>query len=283
MQFRNILVPVDFTENTEVALSKAVELSHCIDEKITIHLLHNQRIVIPGVLPTAYHFFWRYPRNKIKEDVERSKHRLAKIKTFLLEQKDNINVIPWIVSGESVQDSIIRKAKSVSADLIVIGKSSHHSIFPFLNTVGPGVLAATTGIPVLTVKPGALNHEVRTVVIPVSRHFPVNKLRALEAFRFKTRSNIRLVTFSNEETDDSRRCLLQTFRTLKNNLSNPVNYEILDGRNKAKALLRYCIKVSADMLVVYPGSETQMGGWANSHISDCIPARSRTQVLAVAR
>jgi hypothetical protein len=91
-----------------------------------------------------------------------------------------------------------------------------------------------------------------------------------------------LVTFSNSG-DDSKSLpssLLNTYRFFKTDSLNNVVIEVLKGNNKAKAILKYCEKVNADLLIVNPESEARIG-WLNKQISDVLPVQSKTQVLAV--
>lgn len=280
-RFATILIPVDFSVNTDVAISKALELSH--SGECSIHLFHVQRIMIPNALQYMHYFLTGYSRHQVNASIEESKGRLEKLKSDIEDRRKDINVFTWVSFGEPVEQAIIQKAARLAADLIIIGKRSHHSNLTFLNTVVPSRLAAASGIPVLTSKPGSLNSEIKTVVIPVGPRFPASKLEILEALRKEAMLQIRLVVFLDDENDPSfsKQSLLNTFRTLKNQSANPVNYEVLKGNNKARALLMYCSKVGADVLIVYPGSETRIGVWVNSHISDLLPANSKTQVLAV--
>lgn len=228
-------------------------------------------------------FFAGYTRRQVNLDIQSSHERLAHLKSAIEKQRKDVTVVCGVGFGEPVQESIIKKARQLSADLIIVGKTSHHSVFPFLNTVVPSRVAIATGIPVLTAKPGSLHQDIKTVVIPIGPEFPGSKLEILEALKNKSRPVVKLVIFGhNDHTSTaSKQLLFDTFRAFKRRYPNSVNYEMIDGKNRAKALLNYCNKVGADVLIVYPGSETKTGGWFNSHISDLVPTGSKTQVLAV--
>jgi hypothetical protein len=135
---------------------------------------------------------------------------------------------------------------------------------------------------VLTVKPGAINHPIKTVVIPVSKEFPERKIRIIHALRRKLRMHICLVTFPDTRDDQETlpASLLNAYRFFKADPLNDVDFAVLKGNNKAKAILEYCNKVNADLLIVDPGSETRIG-WLNRHISDVLPIQSKTQILAI--
>lgn len=282
-QIKTILVPVDFSDNTDLAISKALEFCPDLHEDSTIHLVHVQRILSGGFAGFFSHLISGYTQQQFAADTQVYKNRLEELKTIIQKERPTINVVCWVSFGDPIPESIAKKAKQLSADLIIIGKKSHHSLFSFMNTVIPSKLAAATGVPVLTAKPGSLNQEIKTIVIPVSERFPDTKLEMLATFRNGSRPQIRLVIFKEDEASltAAKQHLLNAFRMIKTTLLNSVNYEVLEGKNKAKALLKYCDKIGADVLIVYPGSETRVGNWPNSHISDLLPSGSKTQILAI--
>jgi nucleotide-binding universal stress UspA family protein len=263
--FRNILVPVDFTLNTEVAINKSLEL---IDEEgSAIHLLH--------VNKSGYSF-------KKGTHFGQGK-KLAEWKESIEDYHPSISVQIAIKEAASVQIAIKEKAEEIGADLIVIGQTSSHNWLPVLKTVLPMHLAASTQIPVLTVKPGALHNKPKTVVVPIADEIPNIKILALELLCKKVRLNVHLVTFvddRNVPSEFSASALLQVYQWLKAKLHCPVEYAVMHGPNRAKAILQYAEKNNADILLVYPKKETQLGWW-NQHIPDVLPAHSKVQVLAV--
>jgi len=263
--FKNILIPVDFTLNTEVAVTKTLELIN--GEGATIHLLH--------VLGPAYPF--------AKEKLLLEEKKLIEWKETIKDYYPEVSVQLWSVKSFSVQKAIREKAQDISADLIVIAQTSRHNWMPVLKTVLPMRLATSTRIAVLTVKPGALHNRPKTIVVPITDAMPEIKVRALESLCKNTRLNVHLVTFvdaRNVLPEISASALLKVYQLLKARLHCPVEYAVMHGQNKAKALLQYAEKNNADILLVYPKKETQLGWW-NHHIPDVLPPESKVQILAV--
>lgn len=275
-RFDTILVPVDFSANTEVAIHKALLL--CEKSSSVIHLLHIAR---PGK-NRGFDLQQYYAKTPVGGDGNHmtvAAERLEKLKEYILRQKSTIEVICWTVTGSPVEKAIIEKAGKLSADLVIIGKSSHHNILHFLNTVVPSRISKRSGVAVFTVKPGSLNKDIKTVVVPVGEKFPIDKLEWINCLRKKFRFRVRLVSFaSNDHFLPGP--LLEAYWFLKTNLANDVSYKILKGTNKTRAILKYCKWVEADVVVVYPDAETRLG-WLSGHLSDALPLRSPTQVLAV--
>lgn len=235
------------------------------------------------MLAGIQYFVLGYSRRQMNQDRKIVMEKLEKLRNQVADANPEIPIYISASFGEPVEEAIVRKAGRLKTDLIVIGKKSHHSLFPFLNTVVPSRLASRTMQPVLTVKPGSLDQEIKTVVIPIGSRSPQRKLEALEALRKKWKLQVRLVTFEEGEKNMAvaRQSLFEAIRRLRSFQTIPVDYEVLQGANKARTLLRYCQKVGADVLIVHPESETRISQWANRHISDMLPAHSKTSVLAV--
>jgi nucleotide-binding universal stress UspA family protein len=280
MSFNRILIPVDFTVNTEVAVKKAVEL--CEGPGMAIHLLH-----VPDLIPTSAFGYYRYlAKYSLNNDTEVSsevKDKLEHWLDYIKKTRTDIDASYSIIYSNSVEKAIVAKSKSIAADLVIIGKNSQHSLLPFLNTVISGRIARRTGTSVLTVKPGALSNQVRTVVVPVGPMFPANKVAIINALGNKFRIHIRLLILvqKGDDPDSLQTSLLNVCRVLKNRSFNNTSYDVLKVGNKGWDILHYCQRVDADLLIVQ-GTEDRIG-WMNKHISDQLPVNSKTQVLAVSQ
>jgi len=282
MKFNTILIPVDFSVNTEVAIQKGIDL--CEGPNPAIHLLH-----IPQIVPTSAFGYYRYLTSYSFDDIGHltveATERLRKWQFYIISKRPDIATFCWIPYDDSIERAIEQKAKSIHADLIVIGKNSQHSLLPFFNTVIPNRIAKRTGISVLTVKPGAFSNNIRTVVVPIGVKFPERKVEVINSFgNKKYYMHIRLLLLVEKGDDPGvlQASLLKIFRLLKNRCSGNVSFEALQASNKAWDILNYCRKVDADLLIVHPESETRMG-WFNKHISDELPSNSKTQILAVSQ
>ena len=277
--FDNILIPVDFTVNTTVAIRKALSLAN--GTNASIHLLHNT-LNQPSSFFNLYQYLARYALHGNQFYIQRSKQKLERFRRYILGMHSGIEVNTWITIEKSIEKAIIEKSRMIGADLIIIGKNSHHSWLPVLNTIVPANIASKTGIAVLTVKPGSMDGAIRTVVVPIGEGFPYNKVAAINELKRRFRFQIRLITFqsSQDGTLIVPGSLLNAYRILKNSPDSQVSYEVIYGNNRTKSILAYCTKVNADLLIVNPETEMKIG-WLNKQISDVLPVHSKTQILAV--
>ena len=279
MSFNTILIPVDFTVNTRLAIAKGIQL--CEGPNPEIHLLHVQSSIESG-LPGYFRNLVSYFNDEHEQHNFRLQQRLEECVTYIHKLKNNINTCYQISYSTFIEKAIADRAKEIAADLIIIGKNSQHSLFPFLNTVVPNRLAKRTGISVLTVKPGALFTPLRTVVVPISSKNPESKTTVINELRKKFYLNIRLLLLVQKGDDREKLqvSLVNTCCRLQESSLDTIRYEILPAGKNNRDILRYCRQVDADLLIVHPETETKIG-WLNKHISDEIPVNSRTQVLAV--
>jgi nucleotide-binding universal stress UspA family protein len=270
--FKNILIPVDLSMHTETAVRKGLELA---DDGTNICLLHVFRQgVFAGIMPSA-------------EDEDSMRLHLIKEQLEFWKDKitsaGHVKVSTAVITDGSVQNAIIHKAGEIRADLIIIVKHSRHAWFPFLNRVSCGGIVLKTGITVLTVRPCAYQNMIKTVVVPIADEAIKNKMDIVSAICRKFKVKIHLVTFTDESkqtSDNHTSSLLQVYQWVKSSIHCPVDYAVLNGTNKARAILDYAEGANADFLLLYPESETRTG-WLNGQIYDMLQPASRVQVLTI--
>lgn len=277
--FQTILVPVDFSINTDTALEKAISL--CIPGG-TIHLLHIHRInhSFRSYLSQLLH---GYTRQEMITQQSALAQRMQQLSNKIRLKSPGIAISTWLSFGKSVEETIICKARKIQADLIIVCKNASHTLAPFLNTVVPSRIAQKSKVAVLTTKTNSPQMDIKTIVVPVGTQYPGEKLQLLTAFQKGKRLKIRLVSFGSGKlaSPASGQYLLQALRTLKQINPLPVECDVLDGKNVGLELLRYCQRVGADVLIVQSGKETKINGWFRGHIADMLPTDSFTQILAV--
>ena len=273
--FKTILLPVDFEINTEMAVKKALELSD--RGQTVIHLFHVQKPVI------AWRSIWR--RNIFQANGKNQiPSKLIQWKRSIEENYPDVNVVADLAYSMNIEGAIIEKAKEIKADIIVIGKHSHHNWLTFMNTVFPNNIATATGYPVLTFKPGSIYTKLRSIVVPVGPEVPQKKVDLIMALKQKFRITIHLVTVINKKQNANKfsgYSLLETYRYLRDIVQCPLDHEVLHGENVAQSAFEYAKNIKADMLLVEPESETKLSSFPSKHIIDELKPNSKLQILAV--
>ena len=258
--FKSILIPVDFSANTDAAVNQAIELA-CTNGS-TIHLLH---VVKPKAI-------WG----------KKTVSRLQEWK-FAIEQAISFCKVNTYVAEGIIYAKIHDAAKEIRPDLIIISKNSNHKWFSLFKSVCPNGLAKTTGYPVLTVMKKTVDTKIKTIVVPVGSFIPSRKIKLVIELAKKHRAAIHLVTIPNKidfgETKGNS--FLETYRILKNVLTSPIEHHILKGNNLPKAILEYAQCIGADLILANPGSETRISNFTGRHINDALTISSKLKVLSI--
>src|SRR5688572_1238140 len=148
MGFNTILIPVDFTVNTRVAITKGIQLCEGPDPEI--HLIHVPQVLTRGIFG-YYRQLVSFFHDKKEQDNSGLQQRLEECLSYIGKLRNDITTCYWIAYSTTIEKAIAHKARDLAADLIIIAKNSQHSLLPFLNTVVASRLAKQTGISVLTV------------------------------------------------------------------------------------------------------------------------------------
>ena len=129
--YQNILVAVDFYEQSEEITSKAVALS--VMYKAKLHLVH----VVDNLpmLDSGYGVEMPFNMDLMTELLDNAKNRLADLAAELQIPNEQV----WLEMG-SPKAEIVRVADENNVDLIVIGSHGRHGLALLLGSTANGVL-----------------------------------------------------------------------------------------------------------------------------------------------
>ena len=278
--FKSILIPVDFSANTEVAVKQAVELA-CPHGSI-IHLIH----VIKS--KTTWNQFFGSSRTlpHLENSYYSSENVMNKLQQWhqsIEETLPNSKVNTYVRKG-GVRTEIQNVAREIEPQLIIIGKERYHKYFYLLKPICSNTLAKSTGCPVLTVVRKSINTKIKIIVVPVGSFIPIRKIELVIELAKKYRAAIHLVTIPDEidVTETKKNSFLETYRILKNRLTSPIEHHILKGKNFPKAILEYAECIGADLILVNPGSETKISSVTGRQIDDVLTISSKLKILSIA-
>jgi nucleotide-binding universal stress UspA family protein len=276
--FNKILIPVDFSLNTDIAIKRAAALAGA---DTVLYLLH----IVPPGKSAAHHFkMWAAEKELDQwKNAIRVSNPALKVKTHLFK-------------GHSVQQLIIDCAAMLNPDLVVIGKQHGRrgwlgrwvmmrGRWRFSSGVSPDVIARKSNCPVLTVKPGSIDSRNKVIVIPIRDFLPERKLEwaVLLARKFKGQVHLLAIQENPEPKEWALpQVFLKAYHHLRENLHHPIEYSLTGRHNPARAALKYAEMIMADMILVNPETESGVSGITGSrHISDLLGRDSKIQVLDV--
>ncbi|MEP7279056.1 MAG: universal stress protein [Bacteroidota bacterium] len=279
IEFKNILIPVDFSINTEIAIKKAIGL--VAEKDAVIHLLHVLPSIITALTVDASYTGASFPDTADMQDAEK---KLKQWKYSIIESFPGISIETHLRKGHSIQQQVIRLAKQLNPQLIIIGKHNYHNWFSFLNTITPSKLAKGTNCPVLTVKMGSLHNKIRSIVFPVQSFVPNRKIALLVALVKRYRARVYLIILVDppgEANPPLYDAFIDTYRMLKASLNCPIEHEIVTGTSLAKEALHFAEKIQADMILLHPDAETRLSSFTKQQVSDVVKGNSKLEVLSV--
>jgi nucleotide-binding universal stress UspA family protein len=266
--FNRILIPVDFSMNTETAVNKAIGLAGT-DETV-IHLLH---VVRPGRKALTRFKAW-----VVERDLYQWKYKIQ-------EASANIHVKTEVLRGYSVQQTIIECAAVLNPDLIILGKQHNHRRWFFSRQISPDVVAKKSNCPVLTAKPGSIDSRTKVIVLPIRNFLPERKLEWAVLLAKKYKAQVHLLAIGEDAGQKDgllSQVFLQAYHHLREKLHHPIEYSASTRHHPAKAALDYAELIMADMIVVNPDTESGISGFTGfRHLSDLLKRDSKIQVLDV--
>lgn len=278
--FDRILLPVDFSVNTEIAVKRAIEL---VEEKgSAIHLVHvfnPARIILESFSEIG---LLNMPeKSSLFKECQR---KLGQWQSSLQETLEASIISSEILINRNVEHGIISSSERFNPNLTILGKHSFYSWFRIKKKVSSSYLADTTGCPVLTLKPGALSSKINTVVIPVGSFVPDAKILAIGGLSRRLHFKVYLISINEKNTgsgESSSGIMMKTFRLLKNSLHCHIECRMIDETNLGRAALRFAKSVTADMMLVHPYSETRISAFTDKQLIDSIKPGSGLQVLTI--
>ncbi len=141
---KNILVPIDFSDNAEYVMEYALSVAHQFKARILLCFV--------AQLYTDYSDFFipQMPVVAIEEEIDRAaKERMQR---FVKEHNNDMEIEECVLIG-NVAHEILNLAKRRDADLIVMGTHGYQGFEKILFGSVAEKVVKTAPCPVLTVKP----------------------------------------------------------------------------------------------------------------------------------
>ncbi len=278
--FKKILVPVDFTEGSEIAIRKAVQLAEPSEAAICLLYVCKPLFSLNIFSNTGYIVA---PVTEIFT-VKEIEQKIKGYKSYINKYLDGVIVETSISETGRMQQRIEETAEVFGPDLIIIYKKGNKSVFPFFNPVSSERIARNTDCPVLTIKEGSGEKKIRNIVVPVTYWVPQRKLDIAIKLAKVFNANIHLISFPDCQKDDENpgNAFIESFKKIRENASLIIRHGPVSGNDIARAVLKYSESVQADMILVNPVTESSIHYVIGKmHISDMLPENSQIQILDI--
>ena len=278
--FKKILVPVDFTEGSDIAIRKAVQLAEPSEAAICLLYICKPLFSLKLFSNTGYFIA---PVTEILT-VEEIEQKIRGYKSYILDNLDSVIVETVISESGRVQSKIEETAALFGSDLIILYKRGNKSVFHFYNALSSDQIAKNTDCPVLTIKEGSGERKIRNIVVPVTQRIPERKLELAIKIAKIFNANIHLISFPDHRglEGKSDMAFIESFKKIRQNASLIIKHGPVYGSDVARAVLKYSESVHADMILVNPFTESTIHYVIGKlHISDMLPEHSPIQILDI--
>lgn len=275
--FNKILVPIDFSQKSKIALDKAVDIA--TKYSCSIHLLH---VVSYSPLTTVAlaEGHMAIPFNMIENEKELGYRLESMCEEIKLQARDSVHVSYSVLKG-SWDDIIIHLVNENNFDMVLIGQKAR-TFKKRSMLLNPDLIAEKTNIPVLTVPVNRRLVRLFSIVIPITDFLPVRKLMYGIYIASNDNTVIKLLGVENRQNKDAVQYYLEKASSLiRKNCEVAVDTELIVSDNVAQAVNQYAALQAADLIIVNPNTETKMPGYFSTLLGNIIQKYSSPPVLTV--
>ena len=274
---KKILVPIDFSETSEIALAEAISLS----------VLLNADLFLFHVMDYVEHLYTGFPEvqtllhsnSELKNSVE-LKMKKMQVK---ISKEYGINIEVYIIQGH-IHSEIIDFSIKENIDLIVMGTHGISGYKEFFIGANAQRVVTLSEIPVLTIQNKIKGSKLSNILIPIdnSIHSREKVIMAIDIAKLFG-SVIHILGLPNSEEEHE----LNKFNTKIKSVETIVHEHnlqfvssLIHGDNLAEEAIKYANKNNCDLIVINTGHESNLTGIFLGLFAQQIVNHSKIPVLS---
>jgi nucleotide-binding universal stress UspA family protein len=274
----NILIPVDFSDTSLLAIKHAAFLAKYT--KGDVHLLH--------VINKVYEHYAVVEQPMHLDNPEKYETSAS---NKLNELADNIRKeygvsVNTIVALGNPTKEIISTSQDIKADLIVMGTHGYSPLEELM--IGSNTLKVITksACPVMTMSSTARKLGYNNILIPIDTsghsrqkvHYTIEVAKAFSAHVHV----VGILGKDDDNEDDGMVVVMNQIKKIANEKNVVCSTEILkDVRNRAEATIVHADKVNADLIVIMTDQDAEISGFFLGPYSQQVIHRAKVPVIAV--
>tara|TARA_B100000508_G_C11459906_1_gene278692 strand:+ start:1938 stop:2858 length:921 start_codon:yes stop_codon:yes gene_type:complete len=278
-KLRKILIPVDFSISSSIALEHAAEL--CKHFNIELHLLNVCRSINADVLPSisASNIYVHHNEAELKSLITEKLNELG----HKLNEKYNVSYQIEVRNG-NVAKEITKSADENEIDLIVMGTHGVKGFEEFF--IGSNAYRVVTSAkqPVLTVQSSAKNGGYQSILLPIDSTIHTRdkvSQAALIAKAFDAKIHIvGLITEEHEEEEAIYKLKIKQIEEYLEGKGVKYNRTLMHGEDIADMTLNFAKENNVDLIVMMTEQEASTGLFVGPY-AQRIVNHSKTPVLSV--
>ena len=275
-QVNKILIPIDFSNTSKLALEHAAHLCKAFDSEL--HLVHIYKTSTIDVLPNLTATSASLPNYEgLREMVIEELNAVGK----KFSKKHNIAYNIEVKEG-SVSKGIIASAQDCGADLIVMGTHGVSGFEEFFLGSNAYRVVTSSTVPVLTVQDHSDKMGFQNIVLPIdSSQHTRDKVSEAVALAEAMGSKIHIAQLVRE--DDDAAIMNLKVKQIEEHLDNKSiahQTTVINNDNIAEATLEFAKKVEGDLIVVMTDQENYTGFFVGEYAQQIVN-HSKIPVLSV--
>ena len=249
---RNILVPINFGSNSEVAVDFAVKIADKSDARIELIYVQSTPIYDTGIMDGEMEEF-QWLNDLLLKESER------KMQEVLDMYNSNVRISGNVLLGSRLSELVDYQKKDF--DLLILGVETSSKSGGRLFGNFTDRLVHKSSVPVLVIKKPTRYLEIRNVVMgssfdPDDRELP-NQMAFIKSI---FEAQIDLVRVNTPNDFESTEMIDKRIFELRKHIE-PCSFHTVDHFTNEEGLLYYSTKVEADLIVIGDKNSSTIGRW----------------------
>ncbi|MDE3254235.1 MAG: universal stress protein [Bacteroidota bacterium] len=253
MAFRNILIPIDKTDNSYTGAEKALEL----------YGLPGVRFHLINFIHTSSLMDWikifRKPSVSLTEKVNRAKEELKICQERMNQTHPGQFIQTDVILCKGKKQVIDKYIKQHQVDLVIAARPGNNCFFTKLFR-GNGYylhLFRNARIPLLSVLQQKKPAPIKSVLISITGQIADTKIQIALEIAKRYNAQIHIVTLLNNTESDIRERIDAFYNAFKivSEYGYSPKYKILQGTRICEAMMQYARQIKADLILINPDKE----------------------------
>lgn len=272
-EINNILVPIDFSEVSLEVLNHAASIAK--KAKASLHIVH-----VMNVSAQVFPFFTEnIDMSKLKTEVRGELSTIAE----KVSQSHGVQVNLEIREG-TIAKEIVQMAKSVNADMIVMGTHGASGFEEFFIGSNANRVVTSSTCPVLTMRGGIKELDFSLIALPIdsSRHTR-DKVSEVSSIAKLFGSTVRIVGLITEDHESEKSVFNLKIKQVEDYLKHrdiPFESKILHGEDISEMTSSYAQTIDAGLIAIMTEQEASTGLLVGPH-AQRIVNHSKIPILSV--
>ncbi|MEQ8909207.1 MAG: universal stress protein [Vicingaceae bacterium] len=274
IDINKILIPLDFSETSKVALEHGANL--CAKFNADLHLLHVFTPMSSDVFPMLD------VASQIQEVKQSARKELEKLSKDFADQY-GVKVSIELRDGNPTKE-IVKVAKEVEADMIVMGTHGASGIEEFFLGSNAYRVVTSASVPVFTIQKHATKYGYQRIALPIDSSIHTRDKVSEAVYMAKHfGATIHIAALITEEHEDEKSKFNLKVKQIEEHLENQgISYLTTEkhGDNIAEMTMEHAKEVDADLIMIMTEQEAATGLFVGPYAQQIVN-HSKIPVISV--